>query len=448
MQIAESTEDGPFDAVVLGAGISGLVAASILLREGNRRVLVIDEYPCLGGNHIDCKVGDYTFDVGSFIFQDDSPLLAHFPELLPLYVPIYPSWGRLTPQRLVTDYPLSVTDDLLRAGPVEWIRILGSVAFARIFRRRIRSAEQFATYWIGARLLMRSGLGYYLDRFYGLPADKVDAKFAEKRMLWIQEHATVRNLLRRVIRPAPAAPPNQQLARPRDGFAYLYRKSMERLEAQGARALLGVNLGCVESQDGKFSIAAGDRRIIARRLVSTIPLPRIQSLCGLQPRRELRTVTLMSLFYSFSGERGFKQSVLYNFSSKGAWKRLTMHSDFYGRCGGREFFSVEINADHVAHDATAADRDFRAHTEANRLFLGDLCLEGSHLLANAYPIYTEGADDHAKEAMALLGKLGIESIGRQGSFDYQPTARDSTLKAEAALRRRQTSAPARADSER
>jgi hypothetical protein len=56
------------------------------------------------------------------------------------------------------------------------------------------------------------------------------------------------------------------------------------------------------------------------------------------------------------------------------------------------------------------------------------------MLGNAYPIYTDQADEHAASAVVALRKLGIESIGRQGRFDYQPTARDSTLKAEAALR--------------
>src|SRR5262249_21963190 len=77
-----------FDAIVLGAGISGLVATSILLQQGCRRILVADQYGHVGGNHIDVAVGGYTFDVGSLIFQDDSPLLKHFPELLPHYVPI------------------------------------------------------------------------------------------------------------------------------------------------------------------------------------------------------------------------------------------------------------------------------------------------------------------------------------------------------------------------
>ena len=423
-----------FDAVILGAGISGLVATSILLEESARTVLIIDEYSQVGGNHIDCKIGDYRFDVGSYIFQDDSPLLAHFPELLPLYVPINPSWGRLTPYGLVTRYPISIKDDLLRAGPVEWVRILSSVALARMFGRKIDSAKDFATYWIGARLLDRTGLGHYMDRFYGFSAEAVDVRFAEKRMLWIKEHAILRNLIRLWLSPRRDQPVNKQLARPIEGFAYLYGRATERLEKRGARFLLGARINRVQKLDGRFTIEVGDRRVTAARLVSTIPLARIQDLCGISAERELRTVTLISLFYSFSGARGFEQPILYNFSLEGAWKRLTVHSDFYGKCSGREFFSVEVNADAVHCNVAEADSDFRNHASNNGLFFGDLRLEGSHTLTHAYPIYTNRADEHASRAIAALREFGIESIGRQGAFEYQPTARDSTLKAEAALR--------------
>ena len=65
-------------------------------------------------------------------------------------------------------------------------------------------------------------------------------------------------------------------------------------------------------------------------------------------------------------------------------------------------------------------------------FLGN---EGARVLSNAYPVYTDNAEEKAAAAMARLHSFGIESLGRQGAFDYQPTARDSTVKAEAALRR-------------
>ena len=429
----ESSGADTVSVIVLGAGISGLVSASVLLKGGYQNVLVVDEYPHIGGNHIDRSIGKYTFDIGSFIFQDDSPLLAHLPELLPLYVPIDPTWGRLNPQGVITDYPISIKDDLIAAGPVEWLRILSSILFARIFRRRLQNARDFAEYWIGARLLHRSGLGHYMQRFYGIPAEKIDLEFAEKRMLWIKQGASFRIVLRSWIKPSANVVTNKQLARPREGFAYLYQGAAQRLERSGVTFVLGTKMQSLQKRDGMFFLEVGGKRFAANRVVSTIPLERIQNLCGMPSAETLQTVTLITLFFSFSGDRGFRYSILYNFSHGGSWKRLTVYSDFYGPADGREFFAVEVNSDHVLGSVERAEQDFRRHASENGLFIGDLRLEGSHTLSNAYPVYTDKADEQAANAIAALRELGIESFGRQGGFEYQPTARHSTLKTEAAL---------------
>lgn len=426
-----------FDAVVLGAGISGLVSASILLDQGSERVLVVDEYEKVGGNHMDVAVGGYTFDVGSFIFQDDSPLLGHFPELLPRYVEIDPSFGKVTPQGVITRYPFSAREDLFSAGPVQVSRILLSAGRARLRRRPLTSARDFADYWLGPRLVHRSGLGSYMERFCGLPAERIDLEFAESRMGWISEHAALAGAARRAWRaraaaPAPA-PHNRQLARSREGFAHLYRPAVERLEREGVTFALGAAPTSLRREGSEFRLTVGDRVYSAARVVSTIPIDHVRDLLGLGNPDPLPTVTLISLFFSFSGERGFPEPILYNFSHDGAWKRLTMYSDFYGPVGGREYFTVEVIGGQVQHSLDQAVTDFLRHSRANGLFTGDLQLEGSYTLDHAYPVYTRGAGERAKQAIAELRALGVESFGRQGGFQYQPTARASTVEAEAAL---------------
>jgi protoporphyrinogen oxidase len=424
------------DVLVLGAGISGLVSASILLRQGAKNIVIVDEYAHVGGNHIDCRIGEYTFDIGSFIFQDDSPLLEHFPEIRPIYVPIVPTWGRLNPQGVVTHYPISIKDDVIVAGPVEWVRMIFSVLFARLFCRRLTNAKDFAQFWMGGRLFYRSGLRNYMSRFYGIAAEKIDIEFAEKRMFWIREHARLRNLVRHLLKSRKKTKANTQLARPREGFAHLYQPSVRRLEKSGVTFLLGEEMQSLKKDGDVFVLQTASRRVALSRVVSTIPLDRIQKLCGIVADERLKTVTLISLFFSFSGDRGFQQSILYNFSHAGAWKRLTVFSDFYGKCEGRDYFTVEANADHVTNSVDAIERDFRRHVSENGLFVGDLKLEGSHITSNAYPVYTAKADERAANIVAKLRTFGIESIGRQGAFDYQPTARVTTLEAEIALSRR------------
>ncbi|MCU4181120.1 FAD-dependent oxidoreductase [Bosea sp. BH3] len=432
--MSDAEGGGRYDAIVLGAGISGLVSASVLLNQGCSRVLVADEYAHLGGNHIDWSSGDYTFDIGSLIFQDDSPLLAHFPELLPRYVPIDPRWARLNPQGMVTAYPISLRDDLLAAGPVQLSLILGSVLYARLFQRKMANARDFARYWIGDRLLRRSGLEAYMRRFYGIEPERIDLQLARKRMQWISENASVASLLRKFLAPRPTGPGNRQLARPREGFQHLYSAAAEQLSQRGVGFRLGTKLEAITKEAGGFRLRCADGDISASRIVSTIPLPRAQELCGI-PAAKLETVTLLALYFSFAGsERGFDASILYNFSHESAWKRLTVYSDFYGRAGGREYFAAEVIADHIGGDIAKAESDFRDHMAANGLFTGDLKLEGHQFLENAYPIYKNGAEEAAAEAVRSLQAFGIESLGRQGAFNYQPTARVSTIEAEAALR--------------
>ncbi len=424
-----------YAAIVLGAGISGLVSASVLLDQGCKRVIVVDEYPHIGGNHIDWSVNGYTFDIGSLIFQDDSPLLKHFPELLEHYVPISPSWGRLTPQGIVTAYPISIKDDILAAGPLEILKILASVIYARVFRRNMGNAKEFAQYWIGDRLLRRSGLDSYMTRFYGVSSDQIDIELARKRMLWISEHSSLRSVLARIAKPNPPPPTNRQLARPREGFAKLYAVAAAKLAERGADIVTGVKMRGLEKRGGDFGLVFDNRTILAKRIISTIPIAGVEAFCNLPASEKLETITLLTLYFSFSGERGFTEAILYNFSHAGAWKRLTVYSDFYGSHDDREYFAVEVISNHIKGSVADAEADFRSHVAANGLFLGDLRLEGNQFLENAYPIYKDRADRTAAKAIDALKAFGIESFGRQGGFNYQPTARVSTLEAEAALRR-------------
>lgn len=428
------SEADAYDAIILGAGISGLVAASVLVRQGNTRLAVVDEYENIGGNHIDWSANGFTFDVGSLVFQDDSPLLRHFPELLEHYIHIHPTWGRLNPQRKVTRYPISVADDILRAGPLAICRIALSVIHARLWRRQLRNAKDFATFWIGSYLLKRSGLENYMARFYGMPPEYIDLELAEKRMMWIKEHSSLRSLLKKMRQKKLTHIQNKQLARPKEGYAALYEPARRSLAKNGVTFQLGTPISKVEKDEQHFIvIPARGERIAAKRMISTVPINIAHKLCGLSQEKPLETITLISLYFSFSGDRGFAQSILYNFSYEAAWKRLTIYSDFYGRTDGREYFAVEVVSNDTITSIELAEAEFRGHVAGNNIFTGDLRLEGGQILENAYPIYTHGAPAEAARQIEQLKQFGIESFGRHGAFNYQPTARVSTLEAERAL---------------
>src|SRR5262249_19597174 len=158
------------------------------------------------------------------------------------------TWGRLNPQGRVTAYPLSVKDDIVNAGPIEWVRIISSLFYARLFHRKMHNAKDFARYWIGSHLLHSSGLESYMKRFYGVPPDQIDIQLAEKRMFWISEHASLRNFLRRILslHRTRKRPNNRQLVRPKEGFKFLYDAAVERLKKSGVVFHLGATFRTIE----------------------------------------------------------------------------------------------------------------------------------------------------------------------------------------------------------
>jgi protoporphyrinogen oxidase len=426
------------DAVILGAGISGLVAAKILGQGGHPDVLIVDEYGWIGGNHISCNFGAFTFDIGTIIFQDDSPLMRYFPELLPLYHPISWSISRVAPDNVVREYPLSMKEEVFGAGPTAMARIFGSIVWGRRRLRGFANADEYARYWIGSRLFESSGLADYIKRFYGVPASAIDPTFAQKRMGWLADGASVQKVLKKLFAKLfarkQASQPNRSFVRPRSGFEALYAAARQTLEHENTRFALGERVQQITREGAGFRILTDRLDISCGRLISTIPVDQAYRLCGLGDPGPLPYSRLISLFFRFSGERGFRSSILYNFAREGDWKRLTMVSDFYGPAEGQEFFAVEVTTTETGPDvAERAAAATLADLVAKGLFKGALHVVGSHLLDHAYPVYVHGAAERAQHMVAALAEFGVESMGRQGGFNYLPTARQVTVEIESRM---------------
>jgi len=405
------------DALVLGGGVSGIIAAAALGREG-RSVALVDHYLALGGNHKSRSIGPYTFDIGAFLFSDQDLVFSLFPEALKQCVSVFSSVSRLTPFGQIRRYPYDPRSELLGRGPAYTAACLASAATARLRYLRQHTAADFAKFYMGSKIYRDSGLERYIERLFGVPATEIEVEFAAKRLTWIPRAASIRRRVTMGSEPLPAH--GRRLVRPRDGFAALYLSMQRTLLALGVRISLGVDTISIRRQGSSFEVETSDGTIRAGRLISTIPLQETSRLIGIaEAVGGLENVDLLSLYFSFHGQRGFPSQILYNFSEDGAWKRITMHSDYYGRADGREYFSVEIA---LRDDPETLEQDFRASVSRHGLFCGDLRLEGFDITAFAYPIYTLGATARASALINRLSAFGIESVGRQGRFDYIPTA--------------------------
>lgn len=418
-----------FDAIILGGGISGMTAASVLKNRGAQRVILLDEYSKLGGNHISHDIGPYTFDIGSFLFHDDSPFLEKFPEIREKFLPFSGEAGRLDYASRLARYPFDLRRDFLATGPLEMTRILFSLVKGRLTRDQEENANEFVCYWLGQRLAQRTGLLAYLRHFYSVDPALIEGAFARKRMRWVSSNASLNGQVKRLL--APRKTRSRSLVRPRAGFGDLYQPVEGALRRMNVDIRLGETIQAItRSSDGTLTVKTAKETYGSPAVYSTVPIDVISRWCGLPDNPGFRYAELTSLFYSFDGDRSFPYHILYNFSDSGRWKRLTMHSDCYGTINGRHYFTVEVMARDDAAEIDCLDTDFRDHAKRSGILRGDLVLEGASRTSSAYPVYLQGASAAANETISALKAFGILSFGRQGGFDYQPTAHVSTLIAE------------------
>lgn len=419
-------------AIVLGAGISGLVAAAALNHAGFA-VQVVEQSQGCGGAHRSRRIGPYTFDVGSIFYERDSPLFTLFPQVRGMCRPARRLQRRISPQGRILHYPIEPRDILA------WPRRRLAGAMTDLLLCRLRPAatgtvEGICRARLGATIYRDTGLAHYIARFHHVPPAEIDAEFFHKRMRFVAEATRTGALLRaawRALRRRPArrGPPAQLVVRPAEGFSAIYDAVRDDLSARGVRFAFGAPLTGIARLAEGFAVETPAARHEADLVIGAMPLGATYR-AAFGTSAGLESLDLLTLFVS-AGRAAEETplfdrigTVLFNFHPLGRWKRLTLYSALYPELGeGRDFFSVEVTLPPGASpDPEAAFADFRDHLGGLGLLPCDIRLEGHEVVPDAYPLYRTGHGAQRAAALDRLTRFGIVSVGRQGRFEYLPTA--------------------------
>ena len=424
-----------FDVIVLGAGVAGLSAAS-LLADRFPRIQLLDSFEQLGGTQRSIEANGYTFDIGSYFFYPNTVLFQRHPGLMESTVAAPCRSERIRPDGSIAGYPFA-PHELREPGVAKKGAFVLSFMAGRVAPRADRNIEQVCHRMIGKAFYEHSGLSNYVARFYGddLPPSRIDPVFADKRLQFLRKRTRIAPALKTMRdvyfpgrgmdagQPPPSPQDHVGRVRAEAGFPAMYEPVGADLKRLGVHIELGRSLQRIERTGEGFRVTTGEGQVTAGHVVSTLPVQVLLGLLGHPAGPALRSGALLTLCVSFAGERGFDGGVLFNFNGRGQWKRLTMHSDFYGRRGGREYFSVEISVpDERVLSPVQAFADFDQSVRAHGLFAGDLRLEASAFTPFAYPRYELGYEKALSDAMAVIDASGVIVAGRQGRFDYLPTS--------------------------
>ncbi|MGE3163916.1 MAG: FAD-dependent oxidoreductase [Planctomycetota bacterium] len=416
--------------VVIGGGICGLAAAEEATRLGCRVVVIEQQATCGGLLRTDRRDG-FAFDRGGHRFITSLPwVLERVTALLGprLLLRERRSFILFEGERIA--YPLEVRDLLRKLGPRANAHALASYLWARLRRPRSLRPEASLEDWLRDRFgdyLYNRVFAGYSHKLWGRPAAEISAEWAPQRI----SIPSLGGFLRELLRPSKQ-PPRTYARRylyPKTGIGEIPEAFARVILERGGEIHDHTTLRSLEPERGGWIVQVdgpgGPRAIRARAVVSTIPLDALVASLRVPhappaPRLGYRGLRFVNL--GFSHPVALDATWLYHPDPASPVTRLQIPAArspgmVPSGCGS---FQLEMAGSMSAEgDAARRAREGLALLRSAGFELEEPSLAFETTEAAAYPIYSHGARERAKETLAWIRTFpALESVGRQGEFSY------------------------------
>ncbi len=418
--------------LILGGGIAGCVASAHAVRSGISEVTILEREKHLGGLHQDVVINNTHFDTGNFVFWPDHKVFELFPGLTKHMIPIEKFYFRsLSDKGNLDFYPPTVQGYIKDWGIASFLTESVDLILSRIKHQLIgdkfKSVDDELRYYMG-NFYEKMGLCNYVRRLYGMNPSEVSTEFFTIRLQFIKEQLSIIQAFKKLIMFNFSAIGRYNnvtnlYTRPINGFSSVYSYIERKLHEQSVNIQFGSDID---------KIILGEKKVIMKDdtvhsydyLLSSIPLHILCKLSKILLPLRLNFKPLYSLFYEFDTQSIPDCHVLFNFTEKGFWKRITFHSSYYGNSNNKGYFVVESMSDKFescAETVTLLDKDFKDTFEGTTYIslVESAKLVGSKVVPNAYPIYTKDFDvSIIHNIKKILASQSVYLVGRQGEFNY------------------------------
>jgi protoporphyrinogen oxidase len=429
--------------LLVGGGLSALAAGIALRRQGHETVIIEKEAE-LGGLAKCHRIDGYAFDYGPhYLFSE--PILPLLRETLAPNLELEPLRGtkeKMYFRRRYFNFPFDPKDLLRQMEPKLVPGILAELIRRNIFLRvgdvDERNVEEWVVRGVGRRVYDYISLAGYIQKLYGLPAEKVSKDWGVQKLKFLsqwREASLFRFAMkalqeeRRVKRNVIHYPPGGIDAIPRNLAAtYLGLGGEARTGAAAVRVEPRSNRVSVSLREGgRETTLEGDL------LISTIPIGRLVAMLESEPPAEvlraasfLRHRSLLLVLLCLTRERLLDHASIYFTEPEYPFRRITefKHLSPSMAPDGKTSLCIEI---------TCFEDDSLWREEPERLFRlvseplergGFLSLsdvESYHVLRVpfTYPVYEVGYGEALETLLRHLElRENVVTLGRQGLFFY------------------------------
>jgi protoporphyrinogen oxidase len=436
-----SSSESP--VVILGAGPAGLACALRILLSCDRKVVVIDRAPFVGGAGGSFAWKKHTLDYGPHAFHTRGgepeemvrDLFKDSPELLlegRKHIHVHLKGRKFR-------YPLQVGEALLKFNFFLSIRIIFEFMITSLFHAAvsipIENFENWGKKRFGAKLY-KLGFGDYTEKVWKTKASQISVKFASEK---IQGFSFI-NLIKRLFRigGSMTEPYYQTWIYPRDGAGRLYERMADRVRDLGGEILLSTSVVSLEP-DGHGIGSVGiekegtSRSIPCSALVSSIPLPGLVALMGSKApfvarfsASKLNYISLIAVFLEIDLESAMDSHWIYLLDPGFRFNRVSEQKNLstYTMEEGKTVLCLEWTC-RIGDDSwqlTDDEIEAVAREDLSKVsFLKGVVPKITDCLVkrvpSVYEVYYDGFEGHADVALSYLREFdNVVSIGRRGLF--------------------------------
>lgn len=429
--------------IILGAGPAGLACAYQILSMSQKKVILLDHAPVVGGGGASFIWKKHTLDIGPHAFHtrggEPEALMRSLFEHEPLPLIEGRKRVRVYLKAKRFKYPLQINEALLKFNPLLSARIVAEFFLTSIFHAivsiPIENFENWGRKRFGATLY-RMSFGDYTEKVWKTKAAKISEKFASEKIQGFSFINLIFKLLR--IGGQVTEPYYQTWLYHPHGSGALYHRFAEKIQEMGGEIKLNtqvVSINQTHEHIRSLTCQHGDQQfeLPCAWVVNTIHLSKFIELLGDQTpfiaryhARKLRYISLIMVFLEFNQPQIMEDHWVYLLENQFHFNRITEQKNLSQQTiePGKTVLSLEMTCREGDELWRMSDEQLFACAKADCqqiTFIRDHlpALSDYHVerFPNVYEIYGKFFDRSAELLLAYLNETeNLCTTGRRGLF--------------------------------